>query len=841
MPVDERRSQAERRPQRLLLAHLIVAVVSFAPRFVVAESLDERFVDGLRQRQLYALAEKFCRDALAASDLSDVRRAELTIELSRTLSEQALQAAPDKRDAIWSTALAAVEQFARQNPKAPRLVQIRAQQGLVELSWGELLRQEAELAGNRDERLDDARKHLRAAIDTLTAVSEKAAELQRRLSPARKSEAGELSSIELRSLEKNIQFQLARALRNQGESYPAESADRLNSLTQAAEILRPLSDADARDPLTWPSRLDAASCYRLLGHLEAAERRLDQIDSQSPPPRVQLRARAERIRLALADDRVQQAVTLADETRSASGQSSADLDFAALEAYLGAWRAAVDDGTGDKASAWQTKATGVLRDIQRLHGSYWYRRADALFAEQVAGSPATTDIDVLGRAAEGFYRSGQIDDALAAYDRALQQAHKAGQEAKAFELGSAAAAIEHERKNFQSAADRFRQVAIAAPRQPKASEAHLLAVYDAGQAARAAPQEGTKRYQELLEEHLKTWPSAASAARANLWLARIYERDQDWQRAIDKYRAASSGADVRAAAVEGLAKCYQGLLTDLRAQNKPTASIAAAAAAALKSAAGIENDNSQAWSSDQLAAVLSIATIVLNYADNGPAAAEELLTRALATAQDAETEWRAAAQALRVYAIAAEGRIDDAAKHVDELAGASPAALDTLVERLDRLCQDAQPAQRKNAAQFELRVLELIDKHGGGDDDERRERALSRTRALRSVGRFEEAAAELKSLAAANPRDGRFQEALAAALAEANDPGALAAWQSVERKSRSGSERWLRAKWNEALLYERQGDRVRAKQTVLAVKTLYPEMGGAELQRKFLDLLERNP
>ncbi|MES1213158.1 MAG: hypothetical protein ABUL64_01090, partial [Singulisphaera sp.] len=77
-------------------------------------------------------------------------------------------------------------------------------------------------------------------------------------------------------------------------------------------------------------------------------------------------------------------------------------------------------------------------------------------------------------------------------------------------------------------------------------------------------------------------------------------------------------------------------------------------------------------------------------------------------------------------------------------------------------------------------------------------------------------------------------------LWEAKSPDALAAWQNIEVKSRSGSERWLRAKLHEALIYEQQGDRQRAAQAVNVVKTLYPEMGGPELKRQFLEVLKRN-
>ncbi len=75
-------------------------------------------------------------------------------------------------------------------------------------------------------------------IEELRKGTDKATELQRRQQTTRKLAPGELSNTELRSLERNTNYQIARALRSQGESYPVESADRANSLTQAVELLR---------------------------------------------------------------------------------------------------------------------------------------------------------------------------------------------------------------------------------------------------------------------------------------------------------------------------------------------------------------------------------------------------------------------------------------------------------------------------------------------------------------------------------------------------------------------------------------------------------------------------
>ncbi len=163
----------------------------------LARSLDERFVDGLRERQLLSLAEKFCRDRLARPNLPESRRAELSIELSRCLTDDALQTSPAARDDLWRQALDVVDQFAKQFPNSGRLVQVRVQRGLVQLAWGEQLAQQAEAAGAGADRLSAARDHLRSAIDELRKAAAKSAEMQRRLQTGQKVGAGELTLGEL--------------------------------------------------------------------------------------------------------------------------------------------------------------------------------------------------------------------------------------------------------------------------------------------------------------------------------------------------------------------------------------------------------------------------------------------------------------------------------------------------------------------------------------------------------------------------------------------------------------------------------------------------------------------
>ena len=94
----------------------------------------------------------------------------------------------------------------------------------------------------------------------------------------------------------------------------------------------------------------------------------------------------------------------------------------------------------------------------------------------------------------------------------------------------------------------------------------------------------------------------------------------------------------------------------------------------------------------------AICGIWLEYTEDGAAKAERVLDVAIAQSMAASDAWKASAKALLAYSLAAQGRVEDAERHLDEVADAGPAALETLVEGLDRIGATAQPGLKRNLA-----------------------------------------------------------------------------------------------------------------------------------------------
>jgi len=811
---------------------------------------DQRFLAGLRQRGLFQLAETYCLGKLGETALPDTRRAELVVELSLTLADWAVNSPPDERPPLWDRAWRVADEFAQERPADPRLPLVRFQAALGLVARGELARQESELVADNQPLVEEARTHLRAAIRQIEALTEEVVERLRAAgmpgrSAAASNNSGELTEYELAALQKNVAYQLARALRNQGQCYPADSPDRANSLTRAIALLDPLARLEAEHPLAFKSRLDEIVCHRLLAHYATATRKLDALAAENPPAAVALHARGERIRLALAAGALDRALELTAAGRTFDGAVSAELDFAALEAYLEAWRAASRSDDQPNASRWQSKATGLVRLIEEQHGAYWTRRAEMLLAGYVRTSPDASGLDMQVRAAESSFRSGRPDDAVAAYDRARAMAQEQGDAASAFELGYTAAAIVHQENRHGEALTRYRNLALDHSGNTKAPEAHVLAIYHAEQLARAQPADGIRPYVELLQEHLAHWSGGPTADEVRWRLGRLREHQRDWQNAIAAYRGISPEFKAFDEVVEAAARSYHAWLDERAAGGQPTGEIAADAAGWFESIVlGHQQRLPQAWTTRARTAALEAARLWLNYTSSGYGRAEQILSAALEHPEDAPPEWKSAARAMLVFSLAGQGRRHEAAEILRQISSGPPDQLLGMLEGLLRVVAAASPPAKAEWAELALAAVALLDGRRG-ELDRQDQHSLDRLKAqaLAEAGRTDEALAAYQWLAKIYPRDGDVQEACARLLSTRQDRGsleaALAKWREVEDGSRPAGDRWFRAKYEVALLHYRLGNRRQTEKMIRLLAVLHPELGGSEMKARFQELLAR--
>ena len=830
----------------MVLRILILTVISLATP-VLAQTPDERFLEGLRARRLFRLAEQFCAEQVRRSELSETKRAKLLIELARTYADHALHSPPHERPGRWNEAHQVVADFRIAYPDSPRMLLVRLQDALTWLAQGELARQEAQIGASAQEpRLDAARASLRRAANELEMLAEQVETLLRQRLRHAPHDPAELTATELAALEKNIDYQRARVYRNQAECYPPASPDRANSLTQAIEQLAPLAELTVADEMVWRARIERVVCLRLLGDERQATLALAALVDAEPPPAIALRAQAEKIRLRLADERLDEALQAVAQGRAAAGQTSPELDLAHLEALVAAWQAASDREDATQHDAYQRQAAAQVQQIERAHGPYWMRRAEMLLGRSVS-SGAGGDVEALARAAASFYRSSQIGEALATYDRAVVQAREQGLSDRAFELAFTAASIEHDREQHAEATRRFQQLAQTQPTHPRASEAHLLALLHMAELARQSTGENRaawlERYRRALEEQLQQWPQAAATDRARVWLGDLRRSQHDWAGATAVYNEVARDHPQYEAAVRALADAYDRWLAALQADGKPREQVAADAAAQLLAKISPADPAAPAsFTQFDRFCALAAAKIQLEH-QNNPAAAERVLTHALDRSPDPPSAWRSEAAILLVYALAAQGRTDAAARVMDQISGGDPGGLVTLLAALTELSAAAQPDSRRALAELQLRTVALLEpRQNELPTAMRKAFDKGRATALAAAGRTAEALQAYNELAEQHPLDGQIQQARAELLQATNDPAtlrqALEQWRAIERHSRRGGERWFAARYAQAEAHYRLGDKAQAAKLIKLTAVLHPELGGAAQRAKFNRLLD---
>jgi hypothetical protein len=272
--------------------------------------------------------------------------------------------------------------------------------------------------------------------------------------------------------------------------------------------------------------------------------------------------------------------------------------------------------------------------------------------------------------------------------------------------------------------------------------------------------------------------------------------------------------------IQEIEQCTQAWLAECRASGKPTEAITRPAADWFESIVlGANGRWPEKWSQTTRQAALAAARLRLGDTPPGYPRAGQLLTAALAHADDAPAPWTSSAQSLLVLALAGEGRHREAADLLSRLAAGPLESLLPILDGLTRAAANAPPQTRADLAALQLRSIDLLRSRRQELKPAQLQVLLRcRAQALADAGQTNEAVAAYQSLSQTYPRDGAIQEAYAELLATQPDTAslqaALAKWQEVAQKSDVASPRWYRATYAMALLDYRLG------KTDLALKLL---------------------
>ena len=823
---------------RQLLQIILVSLLLDAG-MVVAQSPDESLLDGLRQRGLFELARHHCQQKLEDSGEGTREQVKWTVQLMRTLSAEARQAGQQQRDTLWDQAGEVAESFVVEHREHPQLVLLRVHAALIQLARGELEQFEAEVAPDRETAMQKARQGLREGIRNLALLER---ELPAMIPQAPRRAEGELLTAgELTSLHNNVRYQLGRAYRNQAMSYPAEGDDRIAALQRAAtQLEKPLTQLAEDDPLTVEVIRELASCLRLQGKLEPATQQLARLDEMVLPARQLLAIRAERVQLALAAGKTDQAITLLQQPRRVGGVISPELDMAVLDTYLVILEKARQQMDKQRVSQLQDQALQLVRTIRNDHGGYWGRRAEIRLVQAVGQQGDLANLGIMQQAADDLYLRGKLVEAISAYEKAGQLAHQQEADDQAFPLYYKAALVSLKQENIPAFIDRLRKLSALMPEHPQAPLAHLKAI----QQAHALGQEEEAwqvTYQQMLVAHLELWPSDKSTDQVRLWLGSMAREAGDWVKAIEYYQGISVGEPRFPVILEVLETCWTNLLAQLDPdQRGPGLQQALAYFQPLyQDANGQFQDR---WSVAARQALLVTSRLQLRFMPTPYPQVERLVQAGRTGLPAAGDQFLSQANAILMVALAGQGKLEEADQLLGQIGQQDPQRLFEIMQSLSELAEKSSGTGGRLATL----QLKLFERSAG----QRQQLApaqqlrwdLAHARAMAAAGEQPQAARMLKQLSMAHPQSAGVQRALADVLMDGADAASWQAaqlqWRRILARAQPQGMLWYEAKYAIALAYFKLGQK---KEAAARIEYLQATSGleKTALRAKFLELLAR--
>lgn len=801
------------------------------PGMLAAELFDDNldleieFVSALRNRGLYRLSQLQCQQWLESSKLPAEARVRLTIEVSKTHVAHALNSRSPARDQAWASAASVLDNVLSKTTEQPAVVLLQMQKALTSLQQAEWTRREAEVQAQQEADWQPAREQIRAAIKQLKEVQ---ASLQ---SPRMRNGLEGLNSARREELLRNSQFQLGRAYRNQAITYQ-QQRDRVNALTQAIAQLQPLATSSVMDDVAWQSRIDWIQCCRLLGDLNKTQ---ELIGGAGNIPEALLGAlAAEGIRLALAAKQATVAMRLIESQQANSKHP--EFELAKIETFVAL---AKNESNAATAKQLQINASQIAAELSQLHGTYWGLRGEMLIANLASTGVGASDTSLVENAADTFLKRDMQDEAAAALDQGAKLAASSGNRQQQFDFRYKAATIDHEAGRLLAAIDRFEQAANEFPDHPQASEAHLLAVFDAAalyqQYARSnqvnAAKKSLARYERLLSEHLKQWPDSDSADQARLWAGRLAEARRDWEQAIELYQAIKSGSEHATIVYRRI-----GELIDKSLKHSDSTTNNARLFAArrwFRERALITHDTG-----DLVALTITSARLNILHAPRDYGVADQMLRRAI-TVVKGQPDQERRLRSLLVVTAAAGNNIPQARQELSLVSPLPAKSLAILLESLQPIRDD-----RPDDASLNALIIDIVKMLRTYTADLSTAEQLLIQQAVADVSNTEEATATYTKLAKLYPNSARIQLRYAELVSTGRDRKsrelALAQWRSIARKSKPQSPNWFRAKLGIAQTQFDMGEHSKAQQIIELLAALHPEMGGDKLKQAFMTLLQRS-
>lgn len=829
------------------------------PSRSAADDVTARYFQGLRDRRLFSMAERYCLEVLDDERAALPVRTEWTIELSKTFAEHAQYVVGVEHDDLWRRAAEVLESLEKREPNNPRRILLQAQGALVTAARAEFLAVLAEVApedaaaGRALAALEEAAVRLRESSKSLSSAAMKF----RRAA----TDAPPVPLFEVRNLEDQVRLALAESLVTKAKLQPSDDAGRGTTLRDAEETARRGAAGAPNDPRTWRARVLLVECASLRGDRKQAAVQAAALEKDAPPQDVRDRLAAVQVRALLDERRPADAGTLLLKATRGRPNPPGELQHLKTLTLLALWRVADEKKDDALAGELTAEAEAQSKSVQENVGGWWGLRSQAAFDAVKEANLYGAEMGPAVRKAKGLWGAGKLDEAEKEYAKAAALAERGGHGDLAAELAFTRASIVLQSGDAGAAQQDFEAVVRKSPQSPKAAEAHLMAAYCLGKLyEKERTTESREAYVRRLEEHRTQYPDGPTFGEATWMLATLQERRLQYTQALPAYEAVPAAHRRAAEAQVAVARCYEVILDRLRELKRPADEWQSKAIAKLDEYLAGYPAAPETLDRRQAEVCLRAARLRLNATRPDYAEADALLERVTSSAGsqrgdgsddapgDTEREaWmglHATASPLRVISLAAQRRWPQADALVRGLAKAQPADVLSVLEGLTQFAGTTDPEAEKGIGELQLRGIELLaERRDDLSAADRRRLDECHGAALVATNQPHKGVAIFEALLARSPKDLSLKRSLADALVRCNTPDELQKakrmWRQMETAAKEGSADWMAARYQTARCALALDELDECRKLIAATRLLFPDMGGPELSARF-DLMERS-
>ncbi len=804
-----------------------------------AQQDDQKLLTGLRERQLFDLANDYCQQLLESSDLPPQRRSTLVVHQLKNLTAKAVSSSSESRTKIWQQVDTIADNFSN-SFQGSRVFLVRAQQSLAKIAQARLIRQEIDARLAQPGADQTAILLLRSVRDEL---DETIRDIDRAIPQAQTNQTPtDLSMPQLLALKGNLQFQYAVCNLERSQLYGTNAkADRKDALTQAQEQIAAANrTAEKGKTLWWDAKLASSKCYRLLGRNKEAATTLKALPITLLPANLKPQLRMERLQVALASQNPTQVRTVINEALQQTQRPPLE-DIGLVQAT--AWLARIPDA--EQAVRWKSISASLVKSIKSSHGRYWARRAELVLVDSiesnVAGNPAAmsvspdADLLILTEAAQTALADKRYPDAVAGFDKAILLAKRQSDYSSVLRLSIQQGQVYEKIDQHSDAADVLIDAAIVKPNLPQAAAAHLLGCWNLSQTI-TGPDAAKNRttYQQNLEQHLQTWPTSPTTESALFWLGEQHRQNRNNRSAMDTFLQVPTDSKRFPQALTQAAAAASNILLSLEQTQQPLEIMTDRLLGQLRQPA--TKDPALEPITELLAADIDIRfRSRLPKEDSLSSFAQDPLIR-----DNGLTELQLAIDTL--------SKIKDTAAFSQQLSQTQnqPLQQQRLHGYLNAMrTRDDSSNSAKTLATANLTVAQqaAIDAQSTNQNGLATVWQLRIVDLQQALNQHEAAVATLAELVKAFPRKADLQIKLAQAMTQAyrkSDPEkAINQWRLLASRLRPESDNWFLAKYNVAELLHRSGKRDDALKLLKYIKANPPGWDNSKLKTDFDSLFQK--